>query len=99
MKELKCNVLADRILVLPDKPETETKSGLYIPKNAVEKPNRGVVVSVGSGTDIEEMHIKKGYVVLYGKNSGSEIILDGETYLIMKQSDILVYYVENTEEG
>ncbi|WP_436415343.1 co-chaperone GroES [Petrimonas sp.] len=81
--------LADRVLVMPAAAEEKTVSGIIIPDTAKEKPLKGEVVSVGSGTKDEEMILKAGDHVLYGKYAGTEIELDGEKYLIMRQSDIL----------
>ena len=81
--------LADRVLVMPAAAEEKTVSGIIIPDTAKEKPLKGEVVSVGNGTKDEEMILKAGDHVLYGKYAGTEIELDGEKYLIMRQSDIL----------
>ncbi len=81
--------LSDRVLVKPAPAETRTASGIIIPETAQEKPLKGEVISVGNGTKDEEMILKAGDHVLYGKYAGTEIELDGEKYLIMRQSDIL----------
>ena len=81
--------LADRVLIEPAPAETKTVGGIIIPDTAKEKPLKGTVVAVGTGTKDEEMVLKVGDVVLYGKYAGTEIELDGEKYLIMRQSDIL----------
>ena len=81
--------LADRVLVKPALAEEKTVGGIIIPDSAKEKPLRGEVVAVGNGTKDEEMLLKKGDKVLYGKYAGTEIELDGEMYLIMRQSDVL----------
>jgi len=81
--------LADRVLVQPALAEEKTVAGIIIPDSAKEKPLKGEVVAVGNGTKDEEMVLKKGDQVLYGKYAGTEIELDGEKYLIMRQSDIL----------
>jgi len=99
MEKVKINVLANRILVLPDDPVEKTDSGIILSPGAVEKPTRGKVVSVGGGTDIEPMVINVGDIVLYGKNVGSKIDIDGKNYLILKQTDILIYYEGNTKRG
>lgn len=85
--------LADRVLVRPDAAEETTSSGIIIPDTAKEKPQRGTVVAAGpgkveNGTKVD-MSVKKGDTILYGKYSGTEITLDGEEYLIMRESDIL----------
>lgn len=81
--------LADRVLVLPAQAEEKTASGIIIPDTAKEKPQRGKVVAVGNGTKDETMIVKTNDTVLYGKYAGTELELDGEKYLIMRQSDIL----------
>ncbi|MGI6047154.1 MAG: co-chaperone GroES [Petrimonas sp.] len=81
--------LADRVLVRPAAAEEKTVGGIIIPDTAKEKPLKGEVISAGNGTKDEEMIVKAGDNVLYGKYAGTEIELDGEKYLIMRQSDIL----------
>ena len=81
--------LADRVLIAPAKAEDKTVGGIIIPDTAKEKPLQGEVLAVGNGTKDEEMVLKKGDTVLYGKYSGTEIELDNEKYLIMRQSDVL----------
>ncbi len=80
--------LADRVLVLPAQAE-EKVGGIIIPDTAKEKPQRGKVVAVGNGTKDEEMVLKVGDEVLYGKYAGTELENEGEKYLIMRQSDVL----------
>ena len=80
--------LADRVLVSPAAAE-EKVGGIIIPDTAKEKPLHGKVVAAGNGTKDEEMVLKAGDNVLYGKYSGTEVELDGEKYLIMRQSDVL----------
>ena len=80
---------ADRVLIAPAKAEEKTVGGIIIPDTAKEKPLQGEVLAVGNGTKDEEMVLKKGDTVLYGKYSGTEIELDNEKYLIMRQSDVL----------
>ena len=81
--------LADRVLIQPAAAEEKTVSGIIIPDSAKEKPLKGEVIAIGNGTKDEEMVLKKGDTVLYGKYSGTEIELDNEKYLIMRQSDVL----------
>lgn len=81
--------LADRVLVKPAATEEKTASGIIIPDSAKEKPLRGEIIAVGNGTKDEEMVVKVGDTVLYGKYAGTELDLEGEKYLIMRQSDIL----------
>ncbi len=80
--------LADRVLVQPAAAEEKTIGGIIIPDSAKEKPLRGTVIAVGKGTKDEEMVLKPGDMVLFGKYAGTELELDGQMYLIMKQSDI-----------
>jgi len=81
--------LADRVLIKPAAAEEKTVSGIIIPDTAKEKPLKGDVVAVGGGTKDEEMVLKTGDQVLYGKYAGTEIELDSDKYLIMRQSDVL----------
>ncbi|MAJ31972.1 MAG: co-chaperone GroES [Flavobacteriaceae bacterium] len=81
--------LADRVLVEPMEAETTTASGIIIPDTAKEKPQKGTVVAVGPGTKDESMTVSVGDQVLYGKYAGTELKLDGNDYLIMRESDIL----------
>jgi chaperonin GroES len=81
--------LADRVLVKPAAAEEKTVGGIIIPDSAKEKPLKGEVIATGNGTKDEEMVVKSGDNVLYGKYAGTELELEGETYLIMRQSDIL----------
>ena len=80
--------LADRVLVAPAAAE-EKVGGIIIPDTAQEKPLRGRIVAAGNGTKDEEMLLKEGDEVLYGKYAGTELELDGEKFLIMRQSDVL----------
>ena len=80
--------LADRVLVLPAQAE-EQVGGIIIPDTAKEKPQHGKVVATGNGTKDEEMVLKEGDEILYGKYSGTELEFDGTKYLIMRQSDVL----------
>jgi len=86
--KVKIRPLADRVLIAPAEAEQKTAGGIIIPDTAKEKPQKGTVVAVGPGKKDEPMTVKDGDVVLYGKYSGTEIQLDGENYLIMKESDI-----------
>ena len=81
--------LADRVLIKPAPAEDKTASGIIIPDTAKEKPQRGEVVAVGPGKKDEPTTVSVGDKVLYGKYSGTEITLDGDDYLIMRESDIL----------
>jgi chaperonin GroES len=85
--------LSDRVVVKPQPAEEKTSSGLFIPDTAKEKPQRGTIVSVGpgrveNGTQIA-MSVKEGDTVLYGKYAGTEISINEEELLIMRETDIL----------
>ena len=86
--------LADRVLILPAPAEEKTIGGIIIPDTAKEKPLKGEVVATGNGTKDEEMILKVGDTVLYGKYAGTELEFEGVKYLMMRQSDVLavVYY-------
>ncbi len=85
--------LSDRVLVQPEEAEEQTSSGIIIPDTAKEKPQQGKVVAVGPGKVEDgnkiDMSVSEGDKVLYGKYAGTEITLDGEEYMIMRESDIL----------
>lgn len=81
--------LSDRVLILPNPAEEKTAGGLFIPDTAKEKPLAGKVIAVGPGTSEVKMEVKVGDQVLYGKYAGTEIQIDSESYIIMRQSDIL----------
>ncbi len=85
--------LSDRVIVKPAPAEEKTKGGLFIPDTGKEKPQYGEVVAVGAGKiadngQLLEMQVKVGKRVLYGKYSGTEVNVEGEDYLIMRESDI-----------
>ncbi|WP_035844108.1 co-chaperone GroES [Crocinitomix catalasitica] len=80
--------LADRVIVESAPAEEKTASGIIIPDTAKEKPLQGKVIAVGPGKIDEPMTLKKGDKVMYGQYSGTEVKLDGKTYLIMRESDI-----------
>lgn len=81
--------LADRVLIQPTPAEEVTRAGIIIPDSAKEKPLKGAVIAAGNGTKDEEMVLKAGDTVLYGKYAGTEIEFEGDKYLIMRQSDVL----------
>ena len=89
MSEVNIKPLEDRVLVEPQAAEEKTASGIIIPDSAKEKPQGGKVIAVGPGTKDITMGVKVGDSVLYGKYAGTELSLDGNDYLIMRQSDIL----------
>ncbi|MBL4862535.1 MAG: co-chaperone GroES [Crocinitomicaceae bacterium] len=80
--------LADRVLIEPAPAEQKTASGIIIPDTAKEKPLKGTVVAAGQGKTDEPMTVNVGDDVLYGQYSGTEIKLEGNTFLIMRESDI-----------
>jgi chaperonin GroES len=86
--------LGDRLLVKPKPSEEKTKTGIVLPDSAKEKPQEGEVIATGPGIKDEKgkttpMEVKKGDVVLYSKYSGTEVKIDGEEHLIIKESDVL----------
>jgi chaperonin GroES len=86
--------LHDRVLVEPLEAEEKTSGGIIIPDTAKEKPMEGKIVAVGKGSRNDEgkvapLDVKKGDRILYGKWSGTEVKVDGDDYLIMKESDIM----------
>lgn len=81
--------LSDRVLIEPCAAEEITAGGIIIPDSAKEKPLRGKVLAVGNGTKDEEMILKAGDTVLFGKYAGTEIEIEGNKYLMMRQSDVL----------
>lgn len=93
MSKIKIKPLGDRIVVKPAEAEEKTKGGIILPDTAKEKPVEGTVVAAGPGKKSDEgklieMEVKVGDKVLYGKYSGTEVTVDGEEYLIMRESDI-----------
>lgn len=85
----KIQPLLDRVVVRPTAAEEKTVGGIIIPDTAQEKPLRGEVIAVGKGTKDEEMVLKVGDQVLYGKFAGNEVEIDNEKLMIMRQSDVL----------
>ena len=85
--------LGDRVLVKPKETEEKTASGIVLPDTAKEKPQEGTVIAVGPGKTTDDgkkipLEVKVGDHVLYGKYSGTEVMIDGEEHLIMRESDI-----------
>jgi len=80
--------LADRVLIEPAPAEVKTASGIIIPDSAKEKPLKGKIVASGNGKPDEPMTVKVGDEVLFGQYSGTEIKLEGTTYMIMREADI-----------
>ena len=94
MANLEVKPLADRVVVQPLAESEQMRGGLYIPDTAKEKPSQGEIVAVGPGKISDEgarleMDVSVGDKVLYGKYSGTDVTLDGEEYLILRESDIL----------
>ena len=91
--KLKVNPLADRVVIRPLEEAEQMRGGLYIPDTAKEKPQQGEIVAVGPGRfekgDRVPMELKVGQRVLYGKYSGTEVTIEDEEYLIIKESDVL----------
>jgi len=86
--------LDDRVIVQPDVAEEKTASGIFLPEGAKEKPAQGTIVAVGPGklTDAGERAtpgVKKGDKVIYGKYAGTEVDIDGDQYMIMRESELL----------
>jgi chaperonin GroES len=93
MAKLNLKPLADRVIVKPMETEEITKGGIIVPDTAKEKPIEGTIVAVGPGKVTEDgkqvkLEVKEGDKVLYGKYSGTEVTVEGEEYLIMRESDI-----------
>ncbi len=91
--QMKIKPLSDRIIVKPAEAEEKTASGIIIPDTAKEKPMKGEIVAVGAGKITDDgkaikMELKVGDNVLYGKYSGTEITVEGQEYLIMRESDV-----------
>ena len=88
-KKINVTPLHDRVIVKADAPETISKGGIIIPDTAQEKPQRGVIVAAGKGKIDEPMTVKVGDTVLYGKYAGTEVQIEGQDLLIMRESDLL----------
>ncbi|MGB3180832.1 MAG: co-chaperone GroES [Cyclobacteriaceae bacterium] len=88
MSKLNIKPLADRVVVVPAAAEEKTASGIIIPDTAKEKPQQGEVVAVGNGKKDEPLTVQVGDKILYGKYAGTEITIEGQEYLIMRESDI-----------
>ena len=94
-KKLKIRPLDDRVVVEPFEAEERTAGGIVLPDSAREKPQRGKVIATGPGKLLEktgergEMSLKVGDRVFYGKYSGTEVELEGDTYVLLRESDVL----------
>jgi chaperonin GroES len=91
---MKIRPLHDRVVVKRVEEETKTAGGIVLPGSAAEKPSEGVVLAVGSGKPLDNgqvrpLEVKVGDKVLFGKYSGSEVKLDGEQYIVMREEDIV----------
>jgi len=91
--------LADRVVVKPSQAEEKTKGGIVLPDTAKDKPQEGEVIAVGTGKVLDNgtklpLEVKVGDKVVYSKYSGSEIKIDGEDYLIIRESDVLAIKTE-----
>lgn len=87
--EVNIKPLHDRVIVKAAEAETKTAGGIIIPDTAKEKPSRGTIIAAGPGKKDEPMSVKVGDVVLYSKYAGTEINIDGQELLIMRESDII----------
>ncbi len=92
--KIKIKPLDDRLVVLPDYPEEVTGGGIVLPDSAREKPQRGKVIATGPGKLLDsgkrgKMSVKRGDTVFYGKYSGTEVEVNDETYVIVRENDIL----------
>jgi chaperonin GroES len=93
-KKLNIRPLEDRVVVQPFEADEKTAGGIILPDNAREKPQRGTVIAIGNGKLLDsgergEMSLKVGDKVFYGKYSGTEIEINGEDYVILRESDVL----------
>jgi len=91
---VKIRPLGDRVLVKPLSRETVTKSGIVLPDTATEKPQEGEILAVGPGKVLDngkrvDMEVRDGDTVLFAKYAGTEVNLDGEDYLVIRESDLL----------
>ena len=89
MSTLKGKILAGKVLVKPETAEEKTASGIIIPDSAKEKPLKGKVILTGEAKKDEQMEVKSGDLVFFGKYSGTELNIEGEDYLLISQNDIL----------
>lgn len=93
MADFKIQPLGDRVIVKPQEAEETTKGGIILPDTAKEKPMQGDIVAIGDGKVLDDgkkvdLTVKVGDKVLYGKYSGTEVTIEGNEYLIMRESDI-----------
>lgn len=96
MAKQKFELFDNRVLVKPNAAEEKSAGGIIIPDTAKEKPQKGTVIAVGKGKYAEQtgnlipVAVKEGDLIMYGKYGGTEITINGEDYLIMRASDILI---------
>lgn len=86
--------LDDRVVIKPSEPESKTASGIYLPEGAKEKPMTGKIVAAGPGKLTDEgkraaLSVKKGDTVIYGKYAGTEVEIDGQQHVILRESELL----------
>lgn len=91
---MKLKPLGDRVVIKPSEAKEQTKGGIVLPETAKEKPQEGKIVAVGTGKKTDDgkivaLTLKVGDIVLYGKYSGTEITVDGEEYLMVREEDVL----------
>jgi len=95
---MKLNPLFDRVVIKPTAESEKTKGGILLPNSAQEKPQTGVVIAIGNGLNPDgettEMQVKVGDTVIYSKYAGSEFKLDGETLILVRQTELLAILVQ-----
>ena len=94
---MKLRPLHDRVIVQRMEEETTSPGGIVIPDSATEKPSRGKIVAVGNGKtldsgEVRALDVKKGDTILFGKYSGTEVKVDGDEYLVMREDDIMAVF-------
>ena len=94
---MKLRPLHDRVIVKRMEEETTSPGGIVIPDSAAEKPSRGKIIAVGNGKvldsgEVRALDVKKGDTILFGKYSGTEVKVDGDDYLVMREDDIMAVF-------
>jgi chaperonin GroES len=92
MAKLNGKVIAGKVLVRPSEAEAKTAGGIYIPDSAQDAPLHGTVVLTGVAVKDQNVEVKEGDKVMYGKYAGTELVIDGEKYLLIAHSDILYIF-------